>query len=74
MEKAMTLTPEARGTFAALKQRGRIKHFTPDCAEALVAAGLARLEQNALTLTKKGAALPAYVTDAQAKGPAGNHA
>jgi hypothetical protein len=74
MEKEMTLTPEARGTFAALKRRGRIQYFTPDCAEALVAAGLACLEQNALTITKKGSSMPAYLADAQPSAPTASHA
>lgn len=61
----MTLSPEACGTLAALKQRRRIRHFTFDCAEALVASGLARLESDMLAITEKGATAAArlYTSD-----------
>jgi hypothetical protein len=65
----MRLSPEACGTFAALKHCRRIKYFTPDCAEALVAAGLARLEQNnVLAITKKGATAAVYTEAAPSSG------
>ncbi len=70
----MTLSPEALGTLAALKQCGYIKHYTPDCAEALMGAGLARLEQDALAITEKGVTVPVYELAAQSKGLTASYA
>ncbi len=71
----MTLSPEARGTLAALKELSRLRSFTPDCAEVLVAAGLARLERdNELVLTKKGAGVPVYAEVVPANGSGDSHA
>ena len=70
----MTLSPEALGTLAALKQCGCIRFYTPDCAEALVGAGLARLERDALAITEKGATVKVYEAASQSKVLAANYA
>jgi len=71
----MPLSPEARGTLAALKELRCIKCFTPDCAEALVAAGLAQLERDdVLVLTQKGALAAAYADAAPFARSATSHA
>jgi hypothetical protein len=50
----LSLSPEARGTLAALRQRQRLRFFSPESADELIAAGFARKEQDDLAITQIG--------------------
>jgi hypothetical protein len=48
------LSPEASGTLAALRNLRKIKSFSPECADELLAHGLAIRKAHHLTITDKG--------------------